>query len=248
MGTATLTDCTRPSADRASIGAAESLPALTLTPLHHVLPDGSLVRVTTAPAPMLLNGLFGDQAWLALQLVAGLNPTANPSLGGVGLVRESELPRGEGAGWILAPFVRTPGPGNGSRFSDGAHGVWYGANTLPTAQAEVGYHPARWLATSEAAPDRLECSVVIAHADRGCPLVDLRSAEGLPRDVLHPGHYVTSQPFGAACRRTDFWGLLWPSVRAEGLSAGSFRPRALRQAQQLSTCHAIWDGMRVTWA
>ena len=231
-----------------SFGAAETLPALTLTPLHHLLPDGSLVRVTMAPAPMLLTGLFGDQAWLALQLVAGLNPTAKPNPGGMGLVRESELPRGEGAGWILAPFVRAPGPGNRSRFSDGSHGVWYGADSLPTAPAEVGYHLARWLAKSEAAPDRLERSVVIAHADRDCRLVDLRSAEGVPRDVLHPAHYVASQPCGAACRRADFSGLLWPSDRAEGLSAGLFRPRALRQAQQQTTCHAIRDGMRVTWA
>ena len=52
--------------------------------------------------------------------------------------------------------------------------------------------------------DEITAIHVIAHADRGCPLVDLRSADGVPGDVLHPDHCIASQPFGAACRRADF--------------------------------------------
>ena len=232
----------------ATAGPTESLPALTLTPLQLVVPEGMLYRVTMPAAAALLNGLFGAQAWLALQLLVALNPSAYTGVGGVGLVRSSEVPTGDGAGWILAPFVRAPGLDNGSRFSDGSYGVWYGADSVPTAQAEVGYHLARWLAKTQATPDRLERSVVVAYADPARPLIDLRAPGAAPRDVLHPDHYAAARAFGATCRRADFWGLLWPSVRAEGVSAGIFRPRALQQAHAMRTCHATWDGARVTWA
>ncbi|MEO7361347.1 MAG: RES family NAD+ phosphorylase, partial [Gemmatimonadaceae bacterium] len=133
-----------------------SLSALTVIPINAALAKGVLFRVTTPPIAPLLAGLFGEQALLALQLVAGLNPSGNPDVDGAGLVRADELPQGAGAGWILSPFVRSPGPGNRSRFSDGTYGVWYGADSLATAQAEVGYHLARWLAKTQATPDRLE--------------------------------------------------------------------------------------------
>ncbi len=223
------------------------LPGLTVIPLPAALRKGVLFRVTTPPAAPLLVGLFGEQAMLALQLVAGLNPSGNPAVGGVGLVRADELPQGEGAGWILAPFVRAPGPGNASRFSNGNYGVWYGAGSLATAQAEVGHHLARWLAKSQATPDRFERSVVIALGDPAHPLADLRAPGAAPRHVLHPIDYTAAQAFGGACRRADFWGLLWPSVWGDGVAAGLFRPRALQGAHPISTCHAAWDGERITW-
>lgn len=237
-----------PPGETVSGDTVSALPStLTVIPLNAALQKGVLFRVTTPPAAPLLVGLFGEQALLALQLVAALNPSANPAVGGAGLVRADELPQGEGAGWILAPFVRAPGLGNASRFSDGTYGVWYGSSSLATAKAEVGHHLARWLARSQATPDRLERSVVMALGDPAYPLVDLRAPRAAPRHVLHPSEYTASRAFGAVCRRADFWGVLWPSVRAEGISAGLFRPRALQVAHLLSTCHAVWDGARITW-
>ena len=224
-----------------------ALPALTLVPLPTVVPQGALVRVTTPLATPLLTGLFGAQALLALQVIAGLAPGGTEAVGGATALRAADVPVGEGAGWILAPFVRAPGAGNRSRFSDGTYGVWYGADSLATAQAEVGFHLGQWLATTQAAPDHLERSVVEALADPARPVVDLRTADPARSTLLNPSDYTAGQAFGAACRRADFWGVLWPSVRGAGLCAGLFRPRALREARLLHTCHAVWDGQRVTW-
>jgi hypothetical protein len=223
------------------------LPALSVRPLADVVKRGVIVRITTPPAAPLLAGLFGAQALLAAQLLTELEPALQSAMGGIGMLSAADLPRGEDTGWILAPFVRAPGPGNASRFSDGRYGVWYGADSQATAQAEVGYHLIRWLAQTKAAPDRLERSVVLALADRQCPLVDLRPPHAADPRVLDPMDYRVAQAFGAQCRHADFWGILWPSVRAPGISVGLLRPRALAQAGPYGTCHALWDGQQVTW-
>ena len=52
-----MTGGARPAATTGD-APTESLPVLTLTPLHLVVPEGLLYRVTMPAAPALLNALF----------------------------------------------------------------------------------------------------------------------------------------------------------------------------------------------
>lgn len=226
------------------------LPALTTRPLDAtVLAGGVAVRlVAGAPPAALLDALYGSDARVALAVLAETDPVLRRALGGVHLVEPGDWPTAAGAGWILAPFVRAPGPHTATRFSDGSYGVWYGAADLVTAQAEVGHHLAAYLAKTEAAPDRVPRRVLHAVPSVDRPVVDLRGAGVAPAGVLDPLSYAAAQAFGAACRRAQHWGLVWPSVRREGGTCiGVLRPPMLVSCTPVGATTAEWDGRVVAW-
>ncbi len=214
-----------------------------------VLPAGTLTRIVATPPPrQLLSTLYGADAPAALAVLAATDAVLNRSLGGVHLVQPADWPVCPGAGWILAPFVRAPAGANASRFTDGSYGVWYGAESVATAQAEVGHHLARMLADTVAAPGTLPRTATEATPDPTLPVVDLRPPNPAPADVLDAASYAASQPFGAHCRRAQHWGLLWPSVRRPGgTCVGVLRPPLLVGAREAGTCAAEWDGARLRW-
>ena len=223
---------------------------LTAPLLPDDLTDGTLSRVVAGPpAAALLATLYGGNARIALELLVATDPVLTPALGGVKLVQASDWPRCPGAAWILAPFVRAPGPDNASRFSDGSFGLWYGADCAATAQAEVSHHLRLYLIRTAAIPGDLPRRVIKATPEAHRPLVDLRHLSYTPPGVLDPNSYVTSQPFGEACRAAEHWGIMWPSVRHPGgLCAGILRPTALAKASDGAPCTAHWDGRVVTWS
>lgn len=222
-----------------------SLPPLQSAPL----PQIPLTRLVAAPPPdALLHALYGADAQVALAALVATDPLLQPQLGGVYLVQPADWPTHPGAGWILAPFVRSPGNANVSRFSDGSYGVWYGADTIRTAQAEVGYHLALYLSLTAAIPSDLPRHMVEALPSAAHPFVDLRPKGAAPAGVLDAVSYAVSQPFGAACRRAQQWGFVWPSVRAAGgTCVGVLRPPALAEAWRAGACMARWTGNTVLW-
>lgn len=231
--------------------AAPGFPRLSLvSPDADVLPDGVVVRlVGAAPPAALLAAVYGTDAALVLRVLAATDPVLQRAVGGVHLVHPADWPTGPGAGWIVAPFVRAPGPDTASRFSDGSYGVWYGADDLATAQAEVGHHLAAYLAKTGAAPDAFPRTVLHATCSALHPLIDLRPAGAAQPGVLDPQSYAVSQPFGARCRDAHQWGLVWPSVRlARGTCLGVLRPPVLNACADVATCMAVWDGRLLTWA
>ena len=230
--------------------ATPPFPRLSLVALDaDVLPDGVIVRIVAArPPAALLAALYGPDAPLALRVLAATAPVLQRALGGVHLVHPADWPTGPGAGWILAPFVRAPGPDTASRFSDGSYGVWYGADCLATAQAEVAHHLTAYLAKTGAAPDALPRTVLHATPSPLHPVVDLRPAGAAPPGVLDAWTHAASQPFGAHCRQAHQWGLVWPSVRrTEGSCVAVLRPPVLTGCGDVATCTAEWDGRRLTW-
>lgn len=232
------------------MSAAAGVPRLVTATLDATaLPDRVAVRLVAAPpAAPLLTALYGADALLALRVLAATDPVLTRALGGVHLVHPADWPTGPGAGWIAAPFVRAPGPDTASRFSDGRYGVWYGADRVQTAQAEVGHHLAAYLAKTGAAPDALPRRVLHATASPVLPVVDLRPLGAAPPGVLAPSTYGASQAFGAHCRRADQWGLVWPSVRRpEGTCLGVLRPPLLTGCAEVASCTADWDGHILTW-
>ena len=73
------------------------------------------------------------------------NPRVRQALGALSLVPPADRVSGPGATLIMAAFTHL-NP-EGSRFSDGSYGVYYAADTLETAVAEVSHHRARFLAS-----------------------------------------------------------------------------------------------------
>jgi hypothetical protein len=219
------------------------VPRLVTTPL-----DLTLTRLVAAPPPTLLDTLYGADAQVALAALVATDPVLQRELGGVHLVQPADWPTSPGAGWILAPFVRAPGRDTASRFSDGSYGLWYGSESLHTARAELGHHLADYLARTAAVPDELPRTVLRAIPDPSRPVVDLRPPAAAPAGVLDASSYAASQPFGAACRRADQWGIVWPSVRRRGgTCVGVLRPPLLASCSAHGTSRAVWNGRTLTW-
>jgi hypothetical protein len=171
------------------------------------------------------------------------NPRIRDEIGQLQLVPSDERISGTGSTAIMAAFTHL-NP-EGSRFSDGRYGVYYAAQTLATAIAEVSHHRAVFLArTLEPAID-VDMRVVLAQLD--APLHDLRALGKRRATLLHPDQYAAPQALGRQLREAGSWGVLFPSVRhSGGLCVGVFRPKALRNARSGAHIALHWDGQRFT--
>jgi hypothetical protein len=171
------------------------------------------------------------------------NPRIRDEIGQLQLVPPEERVSGAGATPIMAAFTHL-NP-DGSRFSDGSYGVYYAAQTLATAIAEVSHHRAVFLArTNEPAID-VDMRVITATLD--APLHDLRKL-GKPGEALFdPDRYGASQTLGLELRAAGSWGVQYPSVRHDGgRCVGVFRPKALRNARSGAHIALRWDGEQIT--
>ena len=172
------------------------------------------------------------------------NPRIRDELGELRLVPVDERVVGPGSTPIMAAFThRNP---DGSRFSDGSYGVYYAAQALDTAVAEVGHHRAVFLAcTNEPAID-VDLRVITAGID--APLHDIgRLTKRAAAALLDPDDYGPPQALGGTLRNAASWGVLFPSVRhAGGLCVGLFRPKALQPARSGAHIALHWDGQRIT--
>lgn len=121
----------------------------------------------------------------------------------------------EGLHYLLStPFRYSPLPG-GSRFrGEGDPGVWYGAERMTTAAAEMSYW--RWRFMQDAGFERLPStqysafSVPVAGA-----MVDLRRPP-FDRDALfwmHSTDYAATQAFARVAREASLAAVIWQSVR-----------------------------------
>jgi hypothetical protein len=171
------------------------------------------------------------------------NPRIRDEIGQLQLVPPDERISGVGATPIMAAFTHL-NP-DGSRFSDGSYGVYYAAQTLATAIAEVSHHRALFLArTSEPAID-VDMRVITATLD--APLHDLRRLGKPGAPLFDPDRYGAPQTLGLELRAAGSWGVQYPSVRHDGgLCVGVFRPKALRNARSGAHIALCWDGAQIT--
>ena len=171
------------------------------------------------------------------------NPRIRNELGQLQLVPPEERLSGAGSTPVMAAFTHL-NP-EGSRFSNGSYGVYYAAQDLDTAVAEVSHHRALFLSrTAEPAID-IDLRLITATLD--APLHDLRKLRGAAAEVLDPADYRAGQSLGQAMRAAGSWGVVYPSVRHRGgLCAGLFRPRALKSARAAAHIALHWDGQRIT--
>jgi len=214
--------------------------------LHHAALDWpTSCRLVASRYPP--TGLFDAVADPAdLDVVFEIEALANPRLrqeaGQLSLVPPEHRISGAGTTPIMSAFTHL-NP-EGSRFSDGTWGVYYAANDLDTAVAEVAHHRARFLArTAEPAIDiDLRCYRVPVRA----PLVDLRGRRA-KADVLDPSSYAASQTFARARRDAGDAGIVHPSVRRRGGECVAlFTPRAtVPPAVQAEHVALRWNGTRI---
>jgi hypothetical protein len=171
------------------------------------------------------------------------NPRVRNDLGQLSLVPPHERLSGTGSTPIMAAFTHL-NP-EGSRFSDGSFGMYYAANDLDTAVAEVSHHRGVFLSrTGETAID-IDLRLITATMD--APLHDLRGLRRSAPQLYDPTDYAAGQALGRRLREAGSWGVVYHSVRhAGGLCVGLMRPRALQPAREAAHIALHWDGERIT--
>ena len=171
------------------------------------------------------------------------NPRIRDEIGQLQLVSPDERVSGAGSTMVMAAFTHLNV--EGSRFSDGSYGVYYAAQALETAVAEVSHHRGLFLArTAEPAID-VDLRVIAANVE--AELHDLRTLGKRGAALLDPNDYGAPQVLGKQLREAGSRGVVFPSVRhAGGSCVGVFRPKALRQARPGAHIALHWDGSRIT--
>ncbi len=153
---------------------------------------------------------------------------------------------------LFTPF-RYPPLRHGSRFGDrNARGIWYGAELVSTAMAEVAYYRLVFLEGTTAALDRLTVELTAfrakAHTLTGVdlmvpPLAAHRHA------IASPSQYTASQALGAAMRADGVEMCRYPSARdpAGGVNVAVFSPRVFGRSapRDFQRWQAVADRTRV---
>jgi hypothetical protein len=204
-------------------------------PAYRVIP-------TRFPAVNLFDRVAAPADFDALYaLEAMTNDRLRNEVGELDLVPRDERRFGPGWGPIMAAFTHL-NP-SGSRFSDGAYGVFYCARESRTAVAETRYHSGLFLAATRQPPIRQQMRLytVVAHGE----VADLRGKLAEPR-VLAPDDYAAGQALGRAIRQTGANGLVYPSVReVDGECLAAFRTTLLRDCRHAAYLEYNWDGQAI---
>lgn len=219
----------QPLAGRASGTALPRARRTLWKPSHRIIPSrfppvGLFDRVAD---PKDLDAIYA--------LEAMTNDRLRDEAGNLRLVPDGERIAGPGSTPIMAAFTHLNPAG--SRFSDGSYGVYYCAQDVATALAEVRYHQQRFLRWTREGPLRLQMRLYLSDLD--AMLVDARKIA----DVHHADDYAPSQRFGRAAREARRDGVLYRSVRRDGgLCAAVFRPRVLSPCRQGAHYAFHYDG------
>jgi hypothetical protein len=177
------------------------------------------------------------------------NPRLRQELHALSLVPAADRVTGQGATLVMAAFTHL-NP-EGSRFSDGSYGVYYAADTLDTAIAEVSHHRARFLART--AEPAMDIDLRWIKAELRASAHDIR-AGATPRaaastlaEVYYPDYYGASQALGRALRGSGSTALAFDSMRhLGGQCVAVFAPRVLSRARAAGHLGMHWDGRTIT--
>ncbi|MEQ8165285.1 MAG: RES family NAD+ phosphorylase [Alphaproteobacteria bacterium] len=189
--------------------------------------------------------LFEDIAdpadWEALASAESkTNPRVWEHLGRLDLVPPQRRVAGQGASWLMAPFVHvsTDRPG---RFADGTYGVYSAGSSEEVAIREVAHHHGIAMAASAQAPGwTSQFRVLVNGLD-----LDLYDVRARP-DCHMPDDYGPPQKLGKTLRATGGNGVIYRSVRAPGGECvGIFWPDLMEIPVQGDHFDFHWDGSRV---
>jgi RES domain len=170
------------------------------------------------------------------------HPRIRQELGQLSLVAPADRVVGPGATLIMAAFTHLNPLG--SRFSDGSWGVYYAADSLETAVAEVSHHRAAFLART--AEPAIDIDLRWLQADLFEKLHDLRGQSERMPAVYDPARYGASQDFARGLRAQGSSGIVFDSVRRQDIEPGQcvavFKPKALSKAKAAGHIALRWDG------
>jgi hypothetical protein len=200
-------------------------------------PAASRIVPTRHPSVYLFDRVADAADFAALYaLEAMTNERLRDETGQVQRVAPDDRVFGPGSGPIMAAFTHVNPLG--SRFADGAWGVFYAAKDRATAIAETAYHHGRFLAATRERAMHLPMRVYEVAID--VRLHDLRS--GFEPEHA-PDDYSASRALGARLRAAGSAGVVYRSVRhAGGQCAGLFRPRGAANCQEVAVLLYAWDG------
>ena len=168
---------------------------------------------TRFPAINLFDRVAGPEDFEALYALEGItNDRIRDELGEISLVPPEERLFGPGAGAIMAAFTHL-NP-QGSRFSDGHYGVFYGAREKETAVAEARHHSTLFLAATAEPAMRLQMRLYTVKVQGQA--VDLREAASIEPGIVDPDDYGYAQGIGRRLRDEGAQGIRYPSVRRPG--------------------------------
>jgi RES domain len=191
--------------------------------------------------------LFEDIAdpadWEYLTQAEGrTNARLSASIGKLDLVPPERRVAGQGASYVMAPFVHCSSDRPG-RFHDGSFGAFYAGDSFETALAETLHHVRRFLFATREAPGWIaEMRELQGQIVRS--LIDIRT--GAHDDLLDPDSYVASQVFAAHQRAQGADGIVYPSVRQSGGECfAAFWPDVMKVPTQGRHLRYHWDGNRV---
>lgn len=160
----------------------------------------------------------------------------------VAFVPPRERVTGPGSEYIMAPFTcRNP---DGSRFSDGVHGVYYAARARTTAVEETRHHRAVFMSRTKEGPMRLEMRVLTAALDG--ELHDLRGMRGKRPALYRRTDYSSSQALARELFAKGSSGIVYDSVRHKGgQCAAIFRPTVLSRCRPAGLLIYDWNGAEI---
>ena len=171
------------------------------------------------------------------------NPRLSESVGALDLVPIARRVAGDGASWVMAPFVHAS-PDRPSRFSDGSYGVYYAGDRYEVALFETIYHHEQFMAaTAQSAGWTSEFRELIGSVDSH--LHDLRDDDSFA-PCLDPDDYAAAQTLAAELRAEGSDGIVYRSVRfPEGDCIAAFWPDVVAIPVQGRHLAYHWDGARV---
>lgn len=178
-----------------------------------------------------------------IELESRTNDRLRDQAGRIALVPVEERMSGPGTSFIMAAFTHVHP--DGSRFTDGTYGAYYGAATLETAVAETSYHRGRFFAATATPATTIDMRVLINSL--AGDLHDIRGLGDELPGVYDPIDYSAGQALGRRLREAGSHGIVYDSVRhAGGECAAVFRPRGVL-APVLQERHLSyhWDGKRI---
>lgn len=194
--------------------------------------------------------LFEDVAdpadWEAIASAeAKTNPRVAESIGNLDLVPPERRVAGDGASWVMAPFVHASAD-RPSRFSDGSFGAYYAGDRYEVALFETLFHHARFMTATDQEPGwTSDFRELVGSID--AELHDLRSEDEF-RDCLDPNGYRASQELGRILRQGGSDGIVYPSVRyPEGSCVAAFWPDVVSVPAQGSHLSYYWTGDTVRY-
>lgn len=188
--------------------------------------DARRIISSRYPPVDLFEDIADPRDWELLAAAeAKTNPRLSESIGRLDLVPPDYRVSGDGASYVMAPFVHVS-PEWAGRFDDGTFGAYYAANRFETAVAETAFHKAVFFKSTEEAPGWLaQMQELVGAIDN--TFHDLRRTRKF-KDCLDPESYTASQKLARRLRSAGSNGITYKSVRdPEGEVVAAFRPNAV---------------------